>query len=210
MIDLILFGIQGSGKGTQGKILAHNHGYKIFETGAELRNMAASGTPLGIKVKNIMNEGKLVETSIIMEIVENFLNNIDTDTSVIFDGIPRSQEQMSQFEILMKKMKRKPQALNIKLSREESLDRLLKRFVCEGVNTSKNPLITEKECIAQGGKVLRRSDDNRNAINIRINTFMEETQPIIEKYKELQRLIEIHGNQSLDDVTKDIQKAIIK
>jgi adenylate kinase len=206
MIDLILFGIQGSGKGTQGKILAEKHGYKIFETGAELRNMAASGSDLGMKVKNIMNEGKLVDTSIIMEIVEDFLKKIDTKTSVIFDGIPRSQEQMSQFETLMKKMNRKPQALNIKLSREEALERLLKRFVCQGVNTSKNPLITEKECVALGGKVIRRSDDNSEAIHTRIDTFMKETQPIIEQYKELQRLIEINGNQNLEQVSQDIQK----
>ncbi|MBT4936764.1 nucleoside monophosphate kinase, partial [Candidatus Peregrinibacteria bacterium] len=108
MHDLILFGMQGSGKGTQGKILAEKYGYRIFETGAELRAMVKSGTELGAKVKNIMESGKLVDTTIIMEIIEAFLENLSHDESVIFDGIPRSKEQMNQFETLMQKMDRSP------------------------------------------------------------------------------------------------------
>ena len=205
MHDLILFGMQGSGKGTQGKILAEKYGYKIFETGAELRAMVKSGTDLGFKVKNIMESGKLVDTPIIMEIIEAFLNKLGLNDIVIFDGIPRSKEQMDQFEILMQKMKRAPLAVHIKLSREEALNRLLKRFTCEGVDMSKDPLMTESECIALGGKVSRRSDDNEEAINVRIDTFLSETQPIINDYQSLERLIEVNGDRSLKEVTEEIE-----
>ncbi|MCH8206826.1 MAG: nucleoside monophosphate kinase, partial [Chloroflexi bacterium] len=69
MVDLILFGIQGSGKGTQARILAEKKGYKLFETGKELREMAASGTDLGDKVKGIIEAGNLVSDEVVIEIV---------------------------------------------------------------------------------------------------------------------------------------------
>jgi len=204
MNDLILFGMQGSGKGTQAKILAKKFGYKIFETGAELRIVAESDTPLGKKVKDIMNQGKLVDTSIIMEIVEEFCRNLDNDKHAIFDGIPRNMEQYKLFEAVMAKMGKKPTALNIKLTNEEAMGRLLKRFTCVGVDTTHNPLITEEECIAMGGTIKRRSDDNEDVIKTRIEAFLTETQPVIEEYRKENRLKEVKGLQSVEEVTGDL------
>jgi adenylate kinase len=81
MNDLILVGIQGSGKGTQARILAEKFGYQIFETGGELRVMAKEESELGKKVKEITERGDLVPNEIVMEIVENFLNK--TSLSII-------------------------------------------------------------------------------------------------------------------------------
>ena len=73
MKDIILFGMQGSGKGTQARILADKHSYKIFETGGQLRQLAAEDSGLGREVKEITTAGKLVSNEIVMKIVENFL-----------------------------------------------------------------------------------------------------------------------------------------
>ena len=196
--------MQGSGKGTQAKILVQKYGYKLFETGAELRAMAKSESELGQRIKTIMNEGKLVDNNIIMEIIEAFCFNIDENDHVIFDGIPRNMEQMEKFEIIMQKIGRNPMGLNIKLSHEKAMGRLLKRFTCEGVDTTNNPLITEEQCIALGGKVTRRSDDNEQAIRARLEAFDNETQPVIDAYEKLKKLIEIRGIQSVEEVNKEI------
>jgi len=202
MQDIILFGIQGAGKGTQAKILAKKFDYKIFETGAELRAMAKSSSDLGKKIRKIIDQGSLVDTKIIIEIIEVFLNNVKPDEKIIFDGIPRNQEQKQQFEQLIKKMGRTPMAVNIKLSKEEALNRVLSRFICEGVDTTSIPLLTEAKCIALGGKVVRRNDDNEKSIKVRINAFFNETQPIINEYQKEKRLIEIDGNNPVDIVTQ--------
>lgn len=208
MQDIILFGMQGSGKGTQAKILIQKHGFKTFETGAELRAIAASDSELGKRVKAIMDAGNLVDTKVIMEIVENFLKNSDPNDSIIFDGIPRNMEQFEQFEAIMQKTGRLPMGVNIKLTKEEAMERLLKRFTCVGVDTTNNPLITEAECIALGGMVKRRSDDTPEAIEVRLNNFFSETQPVIEKYLQANRMIEVHGIQNVEDVTKAIEQEL--
>ena len=208
MKDIILFGMQGSGKGTQAKILIQKHGYKTFETGQELRNIAASGTELGERVKNIMNEGKLVDTAIIMEIVAAFLENINEDDKVIFDGIPRSMDQMEQFEAVMEKMGRSPVGVNIALTKDEAMERLLKRFTCVGVDTTNNPLITEEQCIAMGGEVKRRADDTPEAIGVRLDAFFSETQPVIDAYADQGRMLEVHGIQTVEEVTQGIEEKL--
>ena len=101
MIDLILVGIQGSGKGTQGKLLAEKFGYKIFETGGALRAIAKEDSALGHKVKEITERGDLVPNEIVMEIVEHFFAGISSEVPVIFDGIPRSEEQRQSLENLL-------------------------------------------------------------------------------------------------------------
>ncbi len=206
MKDIILFGVQGSGKGTQAKILVSKYGYKIFETGAELRLMAKSDAELGKKVKSIIESGKLVDTNIIIEIVESFCFNLKNEDKVIFDGFPRNMEQMILFEKIMKKIGKNPYAVHIHLTKAEALDRLLKRFTCEGVDMSKNPLMTEAECIALGGKVVRRNDDNENSIKVRIEAFENETIPVISEYKKLDRCIEVNGNRTLEEVTEEIEE----
>jgi adenylate kinase len=128
--DLILVGKQGSGKGTQAKILAKKLGFKIFETGAALRNIAQQDTPLGREVLDITSRGDLVSNDIVMQIVEDFLNELEENTPVIFDGIPRSEVQRQSLEDLLNKNSRDFLVIEIKLSNEEALNRLLIRAKC--------------------------------------------------------------------------------
>jgi len=92
MQDLILIGRQGSGKGTQGKLLAEKFGYKIFVTGDELRAIAKEDSELGREVKAITERGDLVSNEIVMAIVANFIQNLEEGVQVIYDGIPRSMD----------------------------------------------------------------------------------------------------------------------
>jgi adenylate kinase len=181
MTDLILVGIQGSGKGTQGKILAEKFGYKIFETGGELRAIAKEDSELGRKVKKITERGDLVPNEIVMEIVEHFFTEISADTPVIFDGIPRSDEQRVSLEKLLDEHHREFRALEVRLSDGEALARLLKRAELEG-----------------------RADDNLESIKKRIQNFYTHTQPLLDSWKQSNRLISVNGEQPVEKVTAEM------
>lgn len=179
--DLILIGRQGSGKGTQGKILAKLFGYKIFVTGDELRAIAKEDSELGREVKAITERGDLVSNEIVMAIVANFISKLEPGVQVIYDGIPRSMEQRETLESELKKAGRDFVALEIRLSTDEAFDRLMKRAEIEG-----------------------RADDNPESIKKRIANFEEHTAPIIEHWKSKDQLISVDGNQEIEDVTQEI------
>src|SRR3989344_7475426 len=105
-MDLVLFGIQGSGKGTQAKKFAAEFGYDIFEAGGELRKIAASGSELGETVKSYIDIGKLVPFEIIMEVLEQAVSSRDRNQKILFDGIPRDENQKKSFDEIMENLGR--------------------------------------------------------------------------------------------------------
>ena len=185
MKDLILVGIQGSGKGTQAKILAADHGYTIFETGAALRAMAASGSELGEKVKAIMNRGDLVSNEVVMEIVADFIENNATDGPIIFDGIPRSEEQRVCLEALLAEKGRSFQVLAIELSEEVAFERMFARAKIEG-----------------------RADDNETAMKKRVANFYKFTAPLLNTWKASGKLVPVSGEHTIEEVTDRISRAL--
>ena len=207
MKDIILFGMQGSGKGTQGQIIAQKLNLQIFETGGQLRKLAAEDSELGRKIKEITTAGNLVPNEVVMEIVANFLTNLPADQGVIFDGIPRSESQRVSLEAEFEKVDRKPIAVYIKLSREEALKRLLGRKTCsqcKKIFGAKDGIADKTECPECGGELKVRADDTDEAINTRLDVYENETVPAIEKYREESRLIEVNGVQSVEEVTAEI------
>ncbi len=179
MNDLILVGIQGSGKGTQARILAEKFGYQIFETGGELRVMVKEESELGKKVKEITERGDLVPNEIVMEIVENFLNKTSSDFPVIFDGIPRSDSQRVSLEKLLQSHGRDFSVLEVRLSEEESIRRMMKRAEIEN-----------------------RADDTPEVMQKRIANFYAHTQPLLDAWES--HLISVDGDQPIEAVSKEI------
>ncbi|MBU1090145.1 nucleoside monophosphate kinase [Patescibacteria group bacterium] len=207
MQDIILFGMQGSGKGTQARILAEKLGYKIFETGGQLRRLASEDSDLGREVKEITTAGKLVSNEIVMKIVANFLENFGKNEHAIFDGIPRSESQRVSLEEEFAKVERKPLAVYISLTREEALNRLLGRKTCAKCGKifgAKDDSQNLQSCPACGGELKIRADDTREAIETRLNVYENETVPAIEKYREEGRLIEIEGIKGVEEVNAEI------
>lgn len=196
-MDLILFGMQGAGKGTLGKSLAERYKMEIFETGAELRKLSQQDTELAKKVKSIIEAGHLVPNEVVMEIVENFMNNLPPNTSVLFDGIPRKIEQAQSLNILLQKHNRNYQALLIEIKRETALKRLTQRRICQVCKTVYPPDYKEEKCKC-GGALTVRNDDNPEAIETRLEAFEKETVPAIELYKNL--LVTIDGEGNIEDV----------
>lgn len=184
-MELIFVGIQGSGKGTQAKLLAEKYGYTIFETGGELRKIAQTDTDLGKKIKDIMGRGDLVSNDIIMELVSHFMDTIETGKKVIFDGIPRSDEQRVTLEELLAEKGKEFKAIEISISDEEAFIRLKSRAEIEG-----------------------RADDTPEIIKKRIQNFYNFTQPLLEAWREKGRLVSINGEQSIEKVQSDILEGI--
>ena len=211
MNDIILFGMQGSGKGTQARILAEKFGHKIFETGGQLRKLAAEDSPLGKKVREITTAGKLVDNEIVMQIVANFLQNLPENENAIFDGIPRSESQRASLEAEFANAGRKPLAIYIKISRDEALTRLLGRKTCAGCGKifgAKDNSDSLEKCPTCGGELKTRADDTAEAIATRLDVYENETVPAIEKYRDEKRLIEVDGTQSVEEVTAEIAAKI--
>lgn len=179
-MNLIFFGIQGSGKGTQAKLLSEQFGFKIFETGAELRKIATEDSDLGRKVKETIEAGHLVSSELVLEIVKDFVKK-NLDQNILFDGIPRNQAQNEVFQTILEDYKLDYTAIHFKLDREESLKRLFKRAEIEG-----------------------RADDTEEVINRRIEIFYADTLPIIETFAHKGRLIEIDASPSIQEISQEL------
>ena len=205
-MDLIFFGMQGSGKGTLGVSVAERYGLKIFETGAELRKLAAQDSELAKKVKSIIEAGKLVSNEVVMEIVENFMNNLPANTDILFDGIPRKIEQAQSLNTLLNNHGRRYTGVLIELKEETALHRLTTRQICESCKAIYPANYNKENCEKCGGNLGLRADDNPEAIKTRLKTFKEETIPAIELYKA--NLVKIDGEPQIDIVRENAFKLL--
>ena len=185
-MDLVFFGIQGSGKGTQAKRLAEEFNYYIFEAGGELRSMAASGTELGNTVKAYIDEGHLVPFEIIMEVVKEAIAAQPADQKIIFDGIPRDEDQMKAFDDIMSEARREFRCVNIAIIKEEAFNRILDRAEKEG----------------------RADDADEEKIRRRMGLFLGKTMPVINSYTNQGKMIEVDGAGSIDEVYEALKEAL--
>ena len=185
-MDLIFFGIQGSGKGTQARMLAEEFGYYIFEAGGELRKIRASGTPLGEIVKNHIDNGELVPFEIIMKVVEEAVQAVPADQQILFDGIPRDMDQMHALNIILEKAGREVQCIHILLDKDEAVERIKSRAEIEG----------------------RADDADREKVLRRMELFVEKTMPVIEAYKAEGKVKEINGEGEVEEIYKKIKDAV--
>ncbi|MBT3293548.1 adenylate kinase [Candidatus Peregrinibacteria bacterium] len=186
--DIVLFGVQGSGKGTQAKRLAEEFGYEIFEAGGELRKIVSSGSELGQTVKSYIEAGNLVPHEIIMQVVREAIEGRDSDTSILFDGIPRDADQQIEFEKIMKDVGRSVICIQIKLEDDEAVRRILGRAEKEG----------------------RADDADEEVIKKRIDTFHGKTVPAIAKYADKGLLRVVDGDGTVDEVYERLKTAIIQ
>ncbi len=177
-MDLVLFGIQGSGKGTQAKKIAAEFGFEIFEAGGELRKIAASNTELGTIVKSYIDAGKLVPHEIIMQVVKTAILARPKSQKILFDGIPRDKDQQKDFDAIMREAKREFLGIEITLDREEAKKRIFGRAKIEG----------------------RQDDADAGIIDRRMKTFTEKTLPVIKDYAKRGKVKRVDGKKSVDEV----------
>lgn len=209
-MDIILFGIQGSGKGTLARSAVSKYKTNYFETGEELRKLSKENSKLGEKIKKIVNEGNLVQNEIVMEIIENYINKIDKNKPIIIDGIPRFMEQAISLESLFKKYNRDYIGILVEIPEEMAIERIIKRRICPNCKSIYPITYTKNVCKKCNTELIIREDDNPKSIKKRLEKYKEETIPVIEYFKKKNKLKIMDGTPKIIEARKNLFKIIDK
>lgn len=214
----IFLGRAGSGKGTQAELLVKKLGLIYIGSGELLRDRAKTEDFTGQKTDATMESGELVPTSLIFMLWINWLEEIKKDkgnnfSGIVFDGSPRKLNETQLLEEALKwyEWDKNIKVLLIDISRQEAFNRLTKRRICQQCGQLIPYVGRYKElekCDKCGGELEVRADDTPKAINIRLDLYEQEVVPAIEFYEQKGLLIKINGEQSIEDVHKEIMEKI--
>jgi len=199
-MNVIFVGIQGSGKGTQAKVVAEKMGLCHISTGDLLRSSTGE---LKAQVDKIIDGGGLFSDELTLEILKERMRKDDCRNGIILDGFPRNLEQAK----LLDQDVEVDLVVEIKISDKESIRRLSGRVSCEdcgeGYNTVTAPRPKDLEkCDQCGGSLVRRLDDNEEAITKRIKTYHDETEPVLDFYED--KVLVIDGDRDIEEISEDI------
>ena len=187
MLNLVLFGPPGAGKGTQAEFLINSLNLNHLSTGDLLRNEIADGTELGLKAKSFMEKGELVPDEVVIGMIKSKLDSNKDAKGYIFDGFPRTVDQARALDTLLNNNGTPISGmLCLEVDKDELIKRLLNR-----------------------GKISGRADDqNQKVIENRISVYMEKTLPIIEYYKPQNKYFGINGMGSIEEIAGRIQVVV--
>lgn len=211
---LILLGAPGAGKGTVAKMLTAIDGSVQISTGDILRGAVREGTDLGKEAKGYMNSGALVPDELILNIMGERLLEDDCKSGFLLDGFPRTIPQADALgEMLTKLGIELDGAVNLDVPRDVILDRLTTRRTCSNsecqaiYNVKSMPSKVEGVCDKCGSPTIQRDDETEEAITKRLETFNEQTAPLVGYYEKAGNLINVNATSS-DAVVEAIQAAI--
>lgn len=204
---IVLLGPPGAGKGTQGDLLAQKLGIPKIATGDVLRSAVREGTPMGLAAKAAMDRGDLVPDDVILGIMKEALGAPAAAKGVILDGVVRTEPQASGLQRVLDELRRPLSAvLTFEVPDEELVKRLSGRTVCENCQTPYTGREPGSTCDKCGGKLVRRKDDEPDAIRNRLAVYQKQTAPVIDWYRrDGARLIAIDAVGSTNDV---LQRAL--
>ncbi len=209
MMKLIMFGPPGAGKGTQADILCRRYGIKKISSGDALRDVIRSGSELGEQVKALMDEGKFVPNEIVTEIIRDRISSPDCANGFILDGFPRNLEQAKE---LVDMGVRVNKALLINVPDEVLVDRVQGRVMCDKCGASfhlkNNPPAVEGVCDKCGGHLQARHDDRPETVRARLKVYHEQTDPVVDFYRDRGVLSEIDGTASIEAAAEEILKIL--
>ncbi len=213
MLNIAILGPQGSGKGTQAKLLATRRNLFHLEAGALLRAEAVRPTALGRSIASRIRGGKLVPPETLQLLLRRALTRVSPQQGMVFDGTPRRMVEVRFWERVLPRLHRSlTVVLLVDISRRETIKRLSTRRTCRQCGT---PYILGvnlkpglRRCPQCGGEIYQRDDDKPQAISRRLAWYRQQTGPVIAYYKKRKLLKVIDGEQSIQAVHKDILKAI--
>ncbi|HOW29329.1 MAG TPA: nucleoside monophosphate kinase [archaeon] len=178
---IIMVGPAGSGKGTQNKLIERDFGYKPFSMGEILREEVNKKTILGKKINEIISKGNMVSLEIASDLIFNKIKK-EKSNKILMDGFPREYDQAAVFDYFLHSNDYElVGVIHLNISKKESVKRLLLR---------------------------KRNDDTEKAIKKRLEDYDKITKKVIQRYKEKGKLIEIDGNQSIENVYKEIKRKL--
>ena len=186
MLNIILCGAPGSGKGTQSGFITEKYGLQHLSTGDVLRAEIASGSELGKQIDALISQGNLVPDEMMYGVIENYISSLPKDSKgMIFDGYPRTVAQAESLTELLKKYNMEAIMIDLLVDEQLLIQRLIER-----------------------GKVSGRADDNLNTIRHRIAVYHNQTEPIAHYYLHHGNYCPVNGNHGMEDVFLQIERVI--
>jgi len=206
---VVLLGPPGAGKGTQGERIAQRLGIPKIATGDVLRAAVRKGTELGLAAKAYMDAGNLVPDSVILGIMKEVLASPSAQKGAILDGVVRTVPQAEGLAVMLAELGRKVDSfLLFEIDDDELVRRLSGRTVCENCQTPYSGREPGTACDKCGGKLVRRRDDEPEAIRQRLKVYREQTEPVIRWAKEHKMKIDrIDASGDRDEITERAMKA---
>ena len=212
-MKIIMLGAPGAGKGTQAKKIAEVCNVPHISTGDIFRANIKNGTELGAKAKEYMDKGLLVPDELVCDLVVDRIQQSDCEKGYILDGFPRTIPQAEALTNALNAIGQKMDyAINIEVPDENIIQRMSGRRACVGCGATYhvvyNPTKVEGICDACGEALILRDDDKPETVKNRLDVYHEQTQPLIDHYKNEGILVEVDGTKNMDDVFTDICKVI--
>jgi adenylate kinase len=200
---IVLFGKPGAGKGTQAPLLAAALGVPTLATGDELRAAIRAGSVLGREAKAYMDRGDLVPDSVILGIIKQALSEPRAAGGVLLDGVVRTIPQAEGLAVVCAELGKKVDAvLAFDIDDDEIVHRLAGRTVCESCQTPYTGREPGSKCDKDGGTLVRRKDDEPEAIRNRLAVYEKQTAPVLKWYREHDtKVAVINAVGSVQDVT---------
>jgi adenylate kinase len=207
---IVLFGPPGAGKGTQAAPLAERLGVRKLATGDVLRAAVRDGTPRGLEAKAAMERGDLVPDDVILAIMEETLSKPAAARGAVLDGVVRTTGQAAGLSSMLAKLGRKVDAVLVfDVPDDELVRRLGGRTICEKCQTPYTGREPGSKCDRCGGRLVRRPDDEPQAVRNRLEVYRRQTAPVLDWYRrEGVRLVTIDATGTPEEVTRRAVKAI--
>jgi len=188
MLNVVIFGAPGSGKGTQSELIIKEYGLDHISTGDVLRTEMKNKTELGKTAKDYIEKGQLVPDALIVDMLAKVLDSKNNSKGVIFDGFPRTIPQAKALKVMLNERNTDVSVmLNLQVEEDELIKRLIER-----------------------GKISGRSDDNLETIKSRLEVYHTQTAPLAEYYIEEGKHVAIKGTGSINEIFDRVKEAINK
>ena len=188
MLNIVIFGAPGSGKGTQSERIVEKYGINHISTGDVLRAEIKNGTELGKTAKGYIDQGQLIPDELMIDLLASVFDSFKDSKGVIFDGFPRT---IAQAEALKKMLAERGQDVSVMVDLEVPEDELMVRLIKRGKDSG-------------------RADDNEETIKKRLHVYHSQTAPLIDWYKNEKKYQHINGLGTMEGIFAEICEAIDK
>ncbi|OFK22465.1 adenylate kinase [Olsenella sp. HMSC062G07] len=204
---IVLLGAPGAGKGTQAQKLVEDYGVAHISTGDLLRAAVKAQSALGVQAKGYMDAGKLVPDELVIGLVTERLQQDDAQRGFVLDGFPRNTEQADALDVELAKLDMGlDAALLVDVRPEVIVNRLSSRRTCHDCGYTATEGVTA--CPRCGGKMYQRDDDRPETIARRLETYKNQTAPLIEYYRGHGILKEVDGDRPVGEVYADVTSSL--